>query len=185
MIVSSGGGHALVGPFKWFTSRLAIYGIAAFLSGQAFIGLAGFGKGGEWVLASLACEMFCLLWFMSAPETRRALKLWIGVRSQVRAQFKIISVTSDMANVSAAKASGAESFMLGRLLQGSKGTGICFVWDSGSNEVLGVLLSRDEYELLNSAAMIARDPERLGDPPPGYFESGVDVENVFGESASE
>jgi len=56
-----------------------------------------------------------------------------------------------------------------------------------SKEVLGVLLSRDEYELLTAAALIARDPERLEKllhEPSGMGNSVESVEQAFGITES-
>ncbi|MSP00419.1 MAG: hypothetical protein EXR07_05115 [Acetobacteraceae bacterium] len=158
--------------------RLSVYFTIALFAGQAFIGIAGLGNGGGWIIAVLACEVFCVFWM---ARHREWLPSWaFPLRSVDRSsqEFKIVSVSSDAMGVSLTEASEAESVMLRRLLNGTSATGMSFVMHGPSKEVLAVLLSRDEYELLTSAAMIARDPERLEELLHEPADMGFNVESV-------
>jgi hypothetical protein len=152
--------------------------IAVFV-GQAFIGVAGLGNGGEWVISALACEIFCAAWITTRYGWFSEAASRMTNPAQSSGRFRIISATPDITNVSLAMASELETMMLRRLLAGATNTGTCFVMHPASKEVLGVLLSRDEYELLTAAALMTRDPERLEKllrEPSDIGDSGESVE---------
>jgi hypothetical protein len=175
------------GLLRWLVGRFAVYVMVALFAGQDFIGVAGLGKGGEWIIPALACETFCAVWIAKRHGWFPTPVFRTTEMDQTSRSFKIISATPDITNVSLVEASGAETIMLRRLLTGAAATGTCFVMHGRSKEVLGVLLSRDEYELLTAAALIARDPERLEKllhEPSGMGNSVESVEQAFGITES-
>jgi hypothetical protein len=165
------------GPLRWLVPRLAVYFAVALFVGQAFIGVVGLGKGGEWIISALACEMFCAFWIVKQYGWLPwpAFRLMGAVRNP--RGLRIISASPEVPSVSLLEASEAESVVLRRFLGSTTETGTAFVMDGTNKDVLGVLLSRDEYELLTSAAMIARDPERLEEFLHGPADMGVGVES--------
>ncbi len=179
MIMTRGENRLASTLVRWLGARFVIYLMAALFAAQAFIGIAGTGKGGEWIIAALACEMFCALWMMTHHEW---LPSWVfqmmGVNRNSR-KLRIISVTPDIMHVSVMEASAAEAVMLRSLLNSTSATGTSFVMHYARKEVLGVLLSRDEYELLTAAAMVARDPERLEELLHEPAGTGISVEEAF------
>lgn len=48
--------------------RFLVYLLIALAIGQAFVGIAGFGKGGELVAAALVAELFCAFWIFTHRE---------------------------------------------------------------------------------------------------------------------
>jgi hypothetical protein len=180
MITTSRGGLASPTIPNWFATRLAVYLLAALFSGQAFVGISGLGKGGEWVIVALACEIFCALWVARHQERLSSGLFRPIARDQNPRKLKIVSAGPDITNASLVEVSEAESGVLRRLLNGNSGTGTSFLMHRTSNEVLGVLLSRDEYELLTSAAMIAREPDRWEELMHGIPDGGMSVEDAFG-----
>jgi hypothetical protein len=179
MITTNGGGLALPRIPNWFATRLAVYLLAALFSGQAFVGLSGLGKGGEWIIVALACEIFCALWVARHRERLSSGLFTPMALDQPRRGLKIISAGPDIMNVSLVGVSEAESSLLRRLLNGISETGTSFVVRDASKEVLGVLMLREEYELLTAAAMIVRDPERWEELMHEPVDLGTSVEDAF------
>ena len=179
MSVTRGEGRILSRPRKWFTVRLAIYLMIAVFTAQAFIGIAGLGKGGEWIVSALACEMFCALWMARQYGLLPAWTFPPMAMDESPRKVKIISIAPDIMDASLVEVSEAENGMLRRLINDTSGIGTSLMVHGTGKEVVGILLSKDEFELLHSAARIAREPERLEELSPEYLGAGVGVEEVF------
>jgi hypothetical protein len=158
-------------PVRWLSYRLGVYLLVAVIVLQAAAGFAGFGEGGEWMIAAAVCEAFFACWF--AREWARPYRHNGEARktTALPAARDLLIAASNFGMMSALEErfSAIES----RAIRGLLGTigrdGKSFIMNETSREVVGVLLSRDEYELLNAAASVASDPEhmaRLLDEPP-------------------
>ena len=55
----------LPGVARWLLIRLATYPLIALAIGQAFVGIAGFGRG---IAAALVAELFCAFWIFTHRE---------------------------------------------------------------------------------------------------------------------
>jgi hypothetical protein len=173
---------------RWLVTRLAAYFMIALLVGQAFIGIAGFGQGGEWITAAVACELFCALWIAShfGGLSRLRLPLFVPTYSNALDSRESNSAPqSDLMSPSTRtpptiEISADVDAYLTHILEGSLDAGTLFLARSQDRIVSKVLLSPDEYELLRAAAALAHNPDRLASlqlPREGSLKS---FEEVFG-----
>ena len=147
----------------WLKSRSLVYLMATVVAAQAFVGVAGMGKGGEWIIAGLLCEMLIGLWL--AAE-RGWFDAWRGSASETVEAGGKIRIQARHIDLGVTKAVvldilDPDDAVVKQLSASITGSGLCILRHGGGGEVFGVLLSRDEYELLNSAAAIASDRSRL------------------------
>jgi hypothetical protein len=169
---------------EWVASRSVLYFGAILVAAQGFVGVAGIGKGGEWIIAALGCELFFLAWM--ANRHGLFVRAKVGFRQAKRRSrtLTIPSLSSDIQQVSIFEATSSESALVRGIVRDSGGTGTSIVVNVADKEIVGVLLSRDEYELLTSAAMVARDPRRMLESLEEHSDPGIPLEEFYSTGAT-
>ena len=169
------------GPFRWLGYRLAVYLCIAVIVLQAAIGVAGLGQGGEWLIAAVACEGFFVAWLARghALSSARSRDAWGAAARPSDVDPRVVATDVGMGPVSVATLSTVKSVTIQRLFGAAGTSGVSFLVRGTDREVIGVLLSRDEFELLHAAASVAHDPERMTrllDEPPV---AGISLDEAF------
>ncbi len=172
--------------FHWLGRRLVVYLGIALIVLQAAVGLAGLGQGGEWLIAAVACEGFFVVWLArrhawssARPDVARK----VAVRP-FAADPRVVATDVGTGPVSVATISTVEAAAIQRMFGAAGHSGVSVLVRETDREIVGVLLSRDEFELLNAAASVARDPERMArllDRPPV---AGISLDEAFDGEAT-
>jgi hypothetical protein len=174
--------------WRWLVIRLAAYFAIVLLVGQVFIGIAGFGQGGVWITAAVICELFCGLWIITHPG--RLHSLWLLAIDRIPSppsghepSSTTQATATDVKRPPMITISAEVEAYLAHLLESSSEAGASAVVRAEDHKVVGVLLSQDEYELLNAAAALARNPDRLDFLMRGGGGEMVSFEEAFGIGA--
>jgi hypothetical protein len=168
-------------PFRWLGHRLVVYLCIALIVLQAATGLAGLGQGGEWLIAAVACEGFFIAW-LARGHVWSSAKLGDARQIAVRpfaADQRVVATDVGIGPVSVATLSTVESAAIQRMFGAAGNSGVSFLVRGTDREVIGVLLSRDEFELLNAAASVAHDPERMARLLEEPRVAGISLDEAF------
>ena len=167
---------------EWLASRSVLYLAAILAAAQSFAGVAGIGKGGEWILGSLLFEIIGAFWLATAfgwfsrgetvPVTATEEPGGIRVRAT---EIELSVTTATMLDIF--DSGGA---FVKRLRDGVAGREPCIVRHGDSGEVLGVLMSVSEFELLHSAATLPLEPQCLEQMTGGAAVEEIPADKVFG-----
>jgi hypothetical protein len=173
----------------WVTRRLIVYLLIALVVGQAFVGIAGLARGGEWVIAALCAELFCVSWIFLHRDRTQTYKrssaqenAFTFAAEPQTTELQSPAVTEEAIPLVFIANEDIEARLVS-LLEAAPEAGAAWVIRNRAGNVLGILLSQDEYELLNAAAAIARNPDRLQAVMSDPKRNLMSFEEVFGLGA--